>query len=293
MGLDCVWGGSDATWQVHYEGQLKKAVKKIDGYKGKVKAAEEEAAMLRERAFEMQAKLDEAKKSDGTTESGGSGGGAAASTAVASKGAVDTFDAEGQFQVLYKECLTALNAERDARHEVVHLLLFSPALIFNACRLKDSVRARTEVQNLKEALEDAKEELVSMRADIEVRKLRESSLAEMYATELRILREKEAQYVEELKRLKEALDKNELQERIASLEAQLEEAKQMTGGELVEQEKQRHEREMAIVMEKNMKVMEEVYVLKERAADFEYLREKCFFALVWVLKVRRSVEEAA
>jgi predicted nucleic acid-binding Zn-ribbon protein len=89
---------------------VKKVIKKVDAYKAKVVAAEEEAAILREKAFEVQAQLEEARKT-----------GASQVPSLVGKSTVDTFDTEGQYQVLYKECLTALNKERDLRHEVVGL----------------------------------------------------------------------------------------------------------------------------------------------------------------------------
>lgn len=133
---------------------------------------------------------------------------------------------------------------------------------------------------------------MSLRADIELRKLREASLSTSYANELHIAREKETVYVLELKKtqaqLKAALDSDALQERIRALELQLEQSRLVSGGELLEQEKKRQALETQVMMEKNMQVMEELYVLRERLVDYDFLREKCFFALVWLLKLNEN-----
>lgn len=122
------------------DAQLKRALKKIETHKTKARAAQDEAAQLRERAFELQQAL-EAKQA----------------AVPAAPAATASFDLEGQFQLLYKETLQALNEERDARREA-------------------AMSARTELQNVREELDAAVEDAVGLRADVEVRKLREKSL---------------------------------------------------------------------------------------------------------------------
>ena len=81
-------------------------MKKIESHKSKVKTAEDEVALLRERAYELQSQIEKAKADESISQLERVGP------------PLDTFDTEGQYQVLYKECLVALNKERDLRHEV-------------------------------------------------------------------------------------------------------------------------------------------------------------------------------
>jgi DNA repair exonuclease SbcCD ATPase subunit len=82
--------------KVQHDAQLKRALKKIETHKAKAKTAEEEAERLRERACDLQLELEGKKAAN-------------ASAPVVAVTAVDTFDTEGQFQMLYKETLNALN----------------------------------------------------------------------------------------------------------------------------------------------------------------------------------------
>ncbi len=180
--------------KVQYESQLKRAVKKIESHKAKARAATEEAEQLRERAFELQSQLERGAPEQPPP-------------AAVAAAAVDTFDAEGQFQLLYKETLLALNEERDARHKI-------------------AVSTRTEVQNLREELDDAREEAMGLRADVEVRRLREASLSSAYDNELRIERDKERQMELLVGTLKAELaqlrDQSAALKRVGELEAELE-----------------------------------------------------------------------
>lgn len=53
------------------------------------------------------------------------------------------------------------------------------------------------------------------------------------------------------------------------------------------------EAERALLLTRNVEALERNFALQERVADVEYLREKCFFALVLALKLSEAAKGAA
>jgi hypothetical protein len=68
------------------------------------------------------------------------------------------------------------------------------------------------------------------------------------------------------------------------------EVKKMSGGEVLELEKQGWETERKVLMDRNLAVMEENFGLRERLTEWDYVREKCFFSLVLALKLDESAK---
>lgn len=64
----------------------------------------------------------------------------------------------------------------------------------------------------------------------------------------------------------------------------------MTAGQVIELERRVWETEKAVLMEKNLAVIAENYELRDKLADWDWLREKCFFALVLALKLDESAK---
>lgn len=168
--------------------------------------------------------------------------------------------------MLYRETLAALNEEQEKRREA-------------------AVAMRTELLNTKELVEDAKEESASLRAELEVLRMRQVELEKAYQNDLRIEQEKEALLEKELRHLR---NENALAKRVAELEAEIERLREMRSEELDAEERQRRELTQAKLMEKQIATMEEVYLLQEKLKDYEEIRRELFFALVVGMKMTEA-----
>jgi DNA repair exonuclease SbcCD ATPase subunit len=237
------------------EAETKRGTKKIEEHKARTQRAEEEADMLRERVLDLQTEVDKLRAS--LEARGGPGG-----------GKTDTFDGEGQFQMLYRETLNSLNEERDKRRE-------------------QAVSAHTELQNAREEKEDAKELAATLRAELDVHKLRAAELERAYQNDLRIEKEKEALLEREVARLK---DGHKWQEQVDELRAELERARSAVAGELLAEQALKHEADKQLLIEKQIATMEDNFGLKQRLEDYETMREKLFFAMALSVKLSQSLK---
>ena len=226
--------------KILHNSALERAARSNEEQRAVARQAQEEVEVLREKAFDLQAEVERLKSA----------------TLNSADASLDTFDGEGQFQMLYRETLAALNEEQEKRRDA-------------------AVAARTELQNTRELIEDAKEDSASLRAELEMLKLRQVELDKAYQNALRML-EKEVRL----------LRGNELAEEVARLRA-------MGAKELAAEEQQRLDREKQLLMEKQITTMEEVYVLRERLKDYDELRRELFFALVLGLKLSVTVNGGA
>ena len=233
----------------------KKANKQVAELKLQLSRAEDEASVLRERAMDLQNEVERLRKD---LENGGGLG-----------KKTDSFDTEGQFQMLYRETLASLNEERDKRREA-------------------AVATRTELQNAREEKEDAKEEAALLRAELDVQKRRAAELDRAYQNDLRIEKEKEAQLELALASLKQS--PSTWQEQVEALQRQVEQLREATAGELLREQHERHEADKALLIGKQIAVMEENFELRSKLTDFELMREKLFFALVLALKLNLSLK---
>jgi hypothetical protein len=222
------------------EAATERAAQQVEEQRSLCRVSEAEADMLREKAFDLQAEVERLKARE------------------AREGKADTFDGEGQFQMLYQETLRELNAERDRRHET-------------------AVSVRTEMQNLREEVEDAKEEAAGLRCELELFRRREADLEQGYQNDLKIEKEKEEMLEKELFEFR---NESELYKKIQRLEAELSERAEGRGETSSKQK----------LMEKQIETMEEMYLLKEQLKDFEAIRKKLFFSLVLGLKLNESAK---
>ncbi len=237
------------------EVQLKRVTKKVEEHRARTQQAEEEAAALREKAMDLQTEVDKLRAD---LESRGTGS--------AAGGKTHTFDGEGQFQMLYRETLASLNEERDKRRE-------------------QAVSAHTELQNAREEREDAKELAASLRAELDVHKMRAAELERAYQNDLRIEKEKEAQLEKEVARLKQD---HKWQQEVDKLRAELERVRNSVAGDLLAAQAEKHEADKRLLIEKQIATMEDNFNLRQQVADFEAMREKLFFTLVLALKLNDS-----
>ncbi len=67
----------------------------------------------------------------------------------------------------------------------------------------------------------------------------------------------------------------------------------MTGDERVALSKSAWDAERAVLLKRNGEAMEDNFRLQERLSDWDFIREKCFFALVLALKLSESAKGAA
>ncbi len=244
--------------KLQLDGESKRAAKKIEEHKQRTQRAEEETEMLRERVLDLQTEVDKLRSNLESRGGGGAGG----------AGKTDTFDGEGQFQMLYRETLASLNEERDKRRE-------------------QTVSAHTELQNAREEKEDAKELAATLRAELDVHKLRAAELERAYQNDLRIEKEKEALLEKEVARLKH---EHKWQEQVDELRAELEWARNAVAGELLREQALKHEADKQLLIEKQIATMEDNFVLKQRLEDYELMREKLFFAMALSIKLGQSLK---
>jgi len=198
----------------------------------------EEAEMLRERVCDLQQQVERLQKEPTR---------------------FDSFDGEGHFQNLYRETLAALQQEQQQRREA-------------------AVASRTELQNTRELVEDAREDSASLRAELDMMRLRLAELDRAYQNDLRIEKEKEAQLEHEVRKLRSESGHDDLVREVARLRA-------MGAAQLAEEERERLEAEKQLLMEKQICTMEEVHMLREKLTDYDEMRKELFFALVLGLKL--------
>ncbi len=230
--------------------------------------AQDEAARLRERALELQLETDKLRRELANTAGGGNNDNTNGNNVNSNNIKSDTFDAEGQFQMLYKETLASLNDERDKRRQ-------------------EAVTAKTELQIAREEKEDAKEEAATLRAELEMQKRRAAELDRAYQNDLRIEKEKEELLEKELARLKQD---GVWQQQIDELQRKIEELRIAVAGDLLQEQATKHEADKSLLINKQIAVMEENFGLKSKLEDFELMREKLFFALALALKLNVSLK---
>ena len=124
-----------------------------------------------------------------------------------------------------------------------------------------------------------------LRAELETQKMRAAELERAYQNDLRIEKGKEELLEKELARLKQ---ENKWQTMVDELQAELERTRGAVAGDVLQEQMDKHERDKQLLIEKQIAVMEENFVLRQKLEDFDVMREKLFFALALALKLNES-----